>query len=109
MVKKKLPKNWNRSEKSIRAIQLAFEFSGDIPHIIRDEASKLGLSPSDQIRKIVGLEVTPPKRPRLTISLNQKDYQSLAARYCLSSDDKEGIRKAIRDDLIEFAEKSQNE
>ncbi len=109
MVKKRVPKKWNRSDKSIRAIQLAFEFSGNIPHIIRDEASKLGLSPSDQIRKIIGLEVTPPKRPRLTISLNQNDYKYLATRYRLSPDDKEGIRKAIRDDLIKFAEKSCNE
>ena len=105
MTKKDLPENWKKSEKSIRAIQVAFEFGTGVSESIRREANKNGLSTSDQIRKIVQLEVKPPKRPRLTVSLNEEDYQKLAQRYGLDAEDKVGIREAIRQELIEFGKK----
>ena len=102
MTKKDLPENWKKSEKSIRAIQVAFEFGTGVSESIRREANKNGLSTSDQIRKIVQLEVKPPKRPRLTVSLSEEDYQILAQRYGLEASDKAAIREAIRQELIEF-------
>jgi len=104
MADNKIPGKWKKSDKSIRAIQVAFEFSGNIPTIIRDEASRHGLSPSDQIRKIIGLSVKAPKRPRLTVSLSEEDYEQLADEFNLPIDDKDGIREAIRHRLISFSE-----
>ena len=109
MTKKDLPENWKKSEKSIRAIQVAFEFGTGVSESIRREANKNGLSTSDQIRKIVQLEVKPPKRPRLTVSLNEEDYQKLAQRYELDAEDKVAIREAIRQELIEFGKKQTGE
>lgn len=105
MTKKDLPDNWKKSEKSIRAIQVAFEFGTGVSESIRREANKNGLSTSDQIRKIVQLEVKPPKRPRLTVSLSEEDYQKLAQRYGLEVEDKTAIREAIRQELIKFGKK----
>ena len=105
MSKKDLPENWKQSAKSIRAIQVAFEFGTGISESIRREANKNGLSTSDQIRKIVQLDVKPPKRPRLTVSLSTEDYQKLARRYRLDTEDKAGIREAMRRELIEFGRK----
>lgn len=105
MSKKTLPENWKKSEKSLRAIQVAFEFGTGVSETIRREANKNGLSTSDQIRKIVQLEVKTPKRPRLTVSLTEDDYQNLAQRYGLDAEDKPAIREAIRQELIEFGNK----
>ena len=102
-----LPENWKKSSKSIRAIQIAFEFgSGVVSESIRAEANKNGLSTSDQIRKIIQLEIKPPKRPRLTVSLTEQDYQQLAERFLLDMNDKKAIREAIRNELIKFGEHS---
>ncbi|MGR8932580.1 MAG: hypothetical protein ACU836_18305 [Gammaproteobacteria bacterium] len=105
MTKKDLPENWKKSEKSIRAIQVAFEFGTGVSESIRREANKNGLSTSDQIRKILRLEVKPPKRPRLTVSLTEEDYRKLAQRYGLDACDKAAIRETIRQELIEFGNK----
>ncbi|MCQ8104019.1 hypothetical protein NP590_07880 [Methylomonas sp. SURF-2] len=102
MSKKDLPENWKISERSIRAIQVAFEFGTGVSEAIRREANKNGLSTSDQIRKLVQLDVKTPKRPRLTVSLNEDDYRKLAQRYGLDALDKAAIREAIRQELIAF-------
>lgn len=99
-----LPNNWKKSDKSIRAIQLAFEFSKTVAEVIRNQANKQGLSSSDQIRSIIGLQPKVPKRPRLTVSLSEQDYEILANRYQLPLDDKAGIRQAIADELIAYSQ-----
>lgn len=104
-MEKQLPDKWRQSDKSIRAVQVAFELSKTVSDVIREQASNLGLSPSDQIRSIIGLPVKKPKRPRLTVSLSGEDYALLAERYGLNEIDKDVIRQFIRDDLIAYGEK----
>lgn len=102
----KLPGNWEKSKQSIkasqRASQVAFELSGNTPDFIREIAAKNRLSPSDQIRHIIGLSVKAPVRPRLSISLSQQDYQYLAERYNLDSDIKEKIHTKIKEEIEAF-------
>ncbi len=105
MMQKKLPKNWQKSDRSLRAVQIAFEFNRAVADAIRQEASRQGLSPSDQIRKIIGLEVKKPLRPRLTVTLSEADYATLAKRFGLSPDDKARIRETIKDELLAHIEK----
>lgn len=99
-----LPGKWQKSNQSIRAVQLAFEFSKTVADTLRNHAHSQGLSPSDQIREIIGLETKKPKRPRLTVSLTPEDYQLLAQRYKVSPDDKSAIRKAIADELVTYSQ-----
>ncbi|MDM8545334.1 hypothetical protein [Candidatus Venteria ishoeyi] len=99
-----LPNKWKKSEKSLRAVQLAFEFNQHISDSIRTAASRHGLSPSDQIREVIGLKAKKPLRPRLTVSLSAQDYEHLGKRYGLSPDDKAGIRSAISEELIHFSQ-----
>ncbi len=99
-----LPKNWQHSEKSLKAVQLAFEFNQHISDAIRQQANEQGLSASDQIRQIIGLQPKKPIRPRLTVSLSEEDYHYLSQRYTLPIDDKAAIRKAIAAELIAFSE-----
>jgi len=95
--------NWQPSDKNIRAMQLAFEFNQDVSQTIRNAANAKGISPSDQIRTVIGLEPKKPKRPRLTVSLSEQDYVQLSTRYGLAPEDKESIRKAIAQELIEYS------
>jgi len=99
-----LPTKWKKSEKSLRAVQLAFEFNQGISDAIRKQANHQGLSTSDQIRQIIGLQPKKPVRPRLTVSLSEDDYQYLSQRYDIPADDKSAIRKAIAAELIAFSE-----
>ena len=101
VVKKKLPKSWSGSEKSIRAVQVIFELEQAESRALRIKAIEKDLSPSDYIRDIIGLPRKKPVRPRLSISLNEEDYKILAKRYKLKADDKNEIRVRIKQELID--------
>jgi hypothetical protein len=101
-MQKKTKGPWTASAQNLRAIQIAFDLGGDIPDFIRSVAANNGLSPSDQIRKIVNLPYRKPKRPRLTLSLKESDYLELSKRYAVPVSAKEVIREKIREDLEAF-------
>ena len=72
---------------------------------IRKQALEAGLSPSDQIRNILGLPTNKrPKRPRLTVSLAPADYEVLAKKYQLLPEQQLEIKKRLMDDLIHHVE-----
>lgn len=101
MTNRKLPEKWQTSVNAIKAVQVAFDIDEKVQYEIRRQALQAGLSPSDQIRSILGLETNKrPKRPRLTVSLNQQDYEKLAEKYNLSSDQQLEIKRRLMDDLI---------
>ena len=102
--KKELPKKWQASTRAVKAVQVAFYVDEQVQNKIRQDACVLGISPSDMIRQIANLPVSaPPKRPRLTASLNAEDYALLAERYGLSQDDKMEIKKKVMQELINYA------
>jgi hypothetical protein len=98
---RKIPEKWQSSVKAIKAVQVAFDMDEKIQLSIRKEALDAGLSPSDQIRDILGLPINKrPKRPRLTVSLAPDDYLLLAEKYQLNADQQLEIKKRLMDDLI---------
>jgi len=98
---KKIPEKWQSSIKAIKAVQVAFDMDEKIQLSIRKEALEAGLSPSDQIRDILGLTINKrPKRPRLTVSLAPDDYQVLADKYDLNADQQLEIKRKLMDELI---------
>lgn len=98
---RKIPEKWESSLKAVKAVQVAFDMDEKIQLSIRKEALEAGLSPSDQIRDILGLPTNKrPKRPRLTVSLAPADYELLAKKYNLSPDQQLDIKKKLMDDLI---------
>ncbi len=102
--KKELPSKWQASKKAMRAVQVAFYVDEQVQNKIRQEACLNGMSPSDMIRQITQLPVSaPPKRPRLTASLNKDDYALLAQRYDLDPEDTLEIKRRVMQELIEFA------
>ncbi|RHW77663.1 hypothetical protein [Colwellia sp. RSH04] len=99
---RKIPDKWQSSVKAMKAVQVAFDMDEKIQLAIRKQALEAGLSPSDQIRDILGLPVNKrPKRPRLTVSLAPSDYEVLAKKYGLAVDEQLEIKKRLMDDLIQ--------
>ncbi len=99
---RKIPDKWNSSIKAVKAVQVAFDIDEKIQFEIRKKALDAGLSPSDQIRTILGLPTSRrPKRPRLTVSLSPQDYEILAEKYQLSADQQLEIKRKLMDDLVQ--------
>jgi len=101
MSKKEL---WPEERKAARATQVAFDISTSAQKAIKQKALDEDLSPSDQMRRILGLPVKKPVRPRLTISLSMQDYEELAARYGLDPQDRLAIKERAASELIDWAQ-----
>ncbi len=97
---KSVSKAWSTSAKNIRAVQVIFELEEEHSRHLRIAAITQGLSASDYIRGIIGLERKKPVRPRLSISLSEDDYVNLAKRYNKNADNKSAIRQCIKQELI---------
>ncbi len=98
---RKIPEKWESSVKAVKAVQVAFDMDEKVQLAIRKQALEAGLSPSDQIRDILGLPTSKrPKRPRLTVSLAPADYEVLAKKYSLQPDQQLEIKKKLMDELI---------
>jgi len=105
----KMPEKWQSSIKAIKAVQVAFDMDEKIQLSIRKQALDAGLSPSDQIRDILGLSINKrPKRPRLTVSLAPEDYQVLAEKYNLKAEQQLEIKRKLMDELIQHVKLSEN-
>jgi len=106
-VSRKIPDKWQSSVKAVKAVQVAFDMDEKIQLAIRKQALEAGISPSEQIRDILGLPINKrPKRPRLTVSLSAEDYALLGEKYALSSEQQLEIKKKLMDDLINYVNNS---
>ncbi len=102
--KKPKPKRWSESDKAIRATQVAFDVENEIIDTIKTQACHEGVTPSDMIRLILGLEVAAKRvRPRLTMSLKEQDYQELADKYGLNPEERLAIKAKIIEEIRDFA------
>jgi hypothetical protein len=103
--KRKLkPKRWSESDQAIRATQVAFDVENEIIGTIKTKACEKGVTPSDMIRLILGLEVTAKRvRPRLTMSLKENDYRELAKKYGLEPSERLAIKARIIEEIRDFA------
>ena len=98
-----IPEKWSSSVKALKAVQVAFDMDEKIQLSIRKKALDAGLSPSDQIRDILGLPINKrPKRPRLTVSLAPDDYQLLGEKYNLKAEQQLEIKRKLMDELIDY-------
>ena len=99
-MKSKQPDRWKKESKAIKATQVAFDISTEAQKQLKLKAIHNDLSPSDQMRQILGLPSKKPVRPRLTISLSSDDYQMLADHYGLEPEDKLAIKERAAKDII---------
>lgn len=101
-MKSKQPERWKKESKAVKATQIAFDISTEAQKRLKLTAIQNDLSPSDQMRKILGLPSKKPVRPRLTISLSEEDYSILAAHYKVDPEDKLVIKELAAKEIISF-------
>jgi hypothetical protein len=103
----KLPNRWQNEQKTVKAVQIAFDVGEEVQYQIRREALDLAINPPDRIRQILGLPVnSKPVRPRLSISLSPQDFILLAEQFGVDPDDRIAIRHMAAEKLIQHLEKN---
>ena len=68
-------------QQALRKVQVHFEFHQELMHQVRTEAARDKLSPSDYVRKVVGLPYSKIQRPRISLSFSDGDMRILAEKY----------------------------
>ena len=102
-----LPKRWRGTAGALRAVQVAFDVSESVMEVVRRTAFEANLSQPDVVRSILGLPISRrAKRPRLTVSLSQEDYETLGTRYQLDPNDALAIKERVLAELLAFAQKA---
>jgi len=105
--KAKQPARWEKERRAARAVQVAFDLDEQVQQVIRQEALDLGINASDRIRQILGLELTKrPKRVRLSISLGEADFKTLAERFDLDDEDRISIKQQASEALAEHVQET---
>ncbi len=98
---------WLRQEQAVRATQMAFDLSSEVQKSIKKQAIDQELTPSDMIRKILGLDIKSKKtRQRLSFNLNDDEIAQLASRFEVAVDDKRAVKQQVADLLIEHTKKA---
>lgn len=98
---------WLRQEQAVRATQMAFDLSSDVQKSIKKQAIDQELTPSDMIRKILGLDVKSKKtRQRLSFNLNDDEIAQLASRFNVQAQDKRAVKQQVADLLIAHSKKT---
>jgi hypothetical protein len=93
---------WEKERNAAKAVQVAFDLGHEVSFQIRSEALQRGLNPPDRIREILGLPVSnKPVRPRLSISLTDRDFELLAAAFGVDVSDRLKIRQIAAERLLE--------
>lgn len=101
--KKPMPEKWQSEQRAVKATQVAFDVGEEVQYELRLEALKLGVTPSERIRQVLGLPTgTRAKRPRLSISLSEDDFASLAQNYDINDEDRIEIKKRAAQILIDY-------
>ena len=98
---------WLRQEQAVRATQMAFDLSSELQKSIKKQAIDQELTPSDMMRKILGLDVKSKKtRQRLSFNLNDDEIAQLASRFEVAVDDKRAVKQQVAELLIEHTKKT---
>ncbi len=92
---------WTKEKKVLKKLQLHFSFQQDIMRRIRYDAADALITPSDIIRRIIGLPYVKVQRPRIGLSFTPEVLAQLAAKYNLEAADEAEIKRRVIDEVIQ--------
>ena len=97
-------------EKFKKIAQVAFDMVQQDQNVIRKEALDHNVNPSNRIRQILGLNITPqPQRSRLSVSLSKDDLDYLADLYKIDSSDQTAIKRQAAKQIAEHINKQKEQ
>jgi hypothetical protein len=100
---------WQKQAHAVRATQLAFDLSSEVQKYIKKQAIDDEVTPSDMIRRILGLEVKSKKtRQRLSFNLSDQELTQLGEQFGINESDearkKRLIKQKVADLLIQVTQ-----
>ena len=98
---KEVKKNsvWTKQENILKKIQLSFKFIPEVDQLLRIEAAKRGINPSDLIREILGIEYAKGKRPRMGVSFSINELDQLAIELGIEPGDKSELVRRVTETI----------
>jgi len=96
---------WAREKEAVASVQVAFDLGVETQLSIKKQALDEHMTPSDFIRKVLGLEYRiRPVRPRLTLSLSDRDFETLAELWGIDTTDRLKIKEEAARRLVSFVQ-----
>jgi hypothetical protein len=87
---------WIQEKEALKKIQVHFTLNDTVDTALRHDAIEQDMSPSNVLRKLIGLKYTTISRPRIALNLTDLDFQSLSERYDIPIEDKEELKRQVR-------------
>jgi hypothetical protein len=80
--------------------QLSFDLNDELMAKVKEISIRDGISPNDVVRRAIGLDVNPPKRPRISLSMTMTELEKVSNKMNLNPENatqlKQGIKEAIQ-------------
>jgi len=90
---------WEQESKALDKIQAHFDLTEKTDAALRHRAIDEVITPSNLIRKIVGLEYSVINRSRVSVQFNDSDQQLLSARYNVDPDNTTEIKRRLKEEV----------
>lgn len=81
--------------------QLSFDLNDSLMAKIKSVSIRDGISPNDVVRRVMGLDVSPPKRPRISLSMTHKELIKVSEDMDIDPENSGQLKKNIKK-LIEL-------
>jgi hypothetical protein len=76
--------------------QLSFDLEDGIMSKIKSISIRDGISPNDVVRRVIGLDVSKPKRPRISLSMTQSELIQVSSEMDINPDDSGQLKRSIK-------------
>ncbi len=99
-------KRWSGEAKAVgRAVksQIHFDFTADSLQALKSEAACLGVSPSDVLRTVLGLNASGSTlRPRVGVSFSEEERTELASGLGLEPEEGAELKRRCQDKINQY-------
>jgi hypothetical protein len=90
---------WDAERRALKKVQVHFSFTAYATRRLKYEAVNEDMTPSNLVRKLVGLSFEPSTRQRIGLSLTDEDFKILSTRYGVAESDKVEIKRRITEEV----------
>lgn len=85
--------------------QLSFDLNEDLMAKVKAIAIRDGISPNDVVRRAIGLDVTPPKRPRISLTMTMDELDKVSSEMNLDPENSSQLKRVIKEAIASECEK----
>lgn len=90
---------WGAERSALQKVQVHFTFTAYATRCLKHEAVDREMTPSNLVRKIVGLPFDGSARQRIGLSLTDRDFSRLSTRYGVAESDRAEIKRRVTEEV----------